>query len=127
METLKDYRFTRTHEWVRTEADTAFVGLSNHAQELLGDIVFVELPELGIEVKMEEETAVIESVKAASPIYAPVSGKIVKINNDLDKNQELINKKPYDTFIFAIEMDNPSEIDSLLTESEYLNFLKTES
>ena len=116
----KGYRFTETHEWVRREGDVAYVGLSDHAQDELGDIVFVELPETGRKVVKGEEVTTIESVKAAGQIYAPVSGTIESVNGDLDEKPESINEAPYEVFIFTIKMDDPGQIDGLLDEEGYL-------
>jgi glycine cleavage system H protein len=122
----KDLRFLKSHEWVRVEGNTAYVGISEHAQEELGDIVFVELPETGDEFDAGEEVTNVESVKAASPIYCPVSGKIVKVNEELEDSPELINQKPYEAFIFAVEMNDPAELEDLLSYDEYMKFVEEE-
>ena len=119
-------KFQKSHEWTRVEGSTAYVGISDHAQEELGDIVFVELPEIDDEFEAGEEVTNIESVKAASPLYAPVSGKIVKVNEELEDSPELINQKPWDTFIFAIEMSDSSELDKLLSYEEYQKAIEEE-
>lgn len=123
----EDLKFLKSHEWVRVEGSTAYVGISDFAQEELGDIVFVELPETDDEFDAGEEVTNVESVKAASPIYAPVSGKIVKVNEELEDAPELINEKAYDTFIYAIEMTDPSELDKLLSFDEYKKFVEEEA
>ena len=123
----EDLKFMKSHEWVRVDGNTAYVGISDFAQEELGDIVFVELPELGDEFGAGEEVTNIESVKAASPIYAPVSGKVSKVNDELEDNPELVNQKPYDAFIYALEMSDTSELDDLLTYSDYQKFLEEEA
>jgi glycine cleavage system H protein len=120
-------KFMKSHEWVRVEGDTAYVGISDHAQEELGDIVFVELPDEGDEFSKGDEVTNIESVKAASPIFAPVSGKVVKVNEELEDAPELINQKPYETFIYALEMSDASELDSLLSFDDYQKSLEEES
>jgi glycine cleavage system H protein len=122
----KDLRFLKSHEWVRVEGNTAYVGISEHAQEELGDIVFVELPETGDEFDAGEEVTNVESVKAASPIYCPVSGKIVKVNEELEDSPELINQKPYEAFIFAVEMNDLAELEDLLSYDEYMKFVEEE-
>ena len=122
----EELKFLKSHEWVRVEGSTAYVGISDHAQEELGDIVFVELPDEGDEFGKGEEVTNIESVKAASPIYSPVSGKIVKVNEELDDSPELINQKPYETFIFAVEMSDSSELDSLLSYEDYQKSIEEE-
>lgn len=122
----EELKFLKSHEWVRVEGSTAYVGISDHAQEELGDIVFVELPDEGDEFEKGEEVTNIESVKAASPIYAPVSGKISKVNNELDDSPELINQKAFETFIYAIEMSDSSELDSLLSYEDYQKSIEEE-
>ena len=119
MNTPKDLKYNDSHEWVKLEGKTAYVGITDHAQNELGDIVFVDLPEIGAEFKKGDEVSSIESVKAAAPIYSPISGKIVKINNELDDKPELINEKPFESFIFALEISDPSQLDSLLSAAEY--------
>jgi glycine cleavage system H protein len=123
----EDLKFLKSHEWVRTEGNVAYVGISDHAQEELGDIVFVELPDEGDEFSQGDEVTNIESVKAASPIFAPVSGKIVKVNEELEDAPELINQKPYETFIFALEMSDSSEVDTLLSFDAYKKSIEEES
>ncbi|MFN3328761.1 MAG: glycine cleavage system protein GcvH, partial [Fervidobacterium pennivorans] len=111
-----------THEWFDTE--TGFVGVSSHAQEQLGDVVFVDLPKVGREVKKGEVIVSIESVKAAGDVYAPVSGKIVAVNEKLNATPELINQDPEgEGWIVKIEASNPAELDELLSEEEYKNSL----
>ncbi len=119
-------KFQKSHEWSRVEGNIVYVGISDHAQEELGDIVFVEIPEIDDEFEAGEEVTNIESVKAASPLYAPVSGKIVEVNEDLEDTPELINQKPYETFIFAIEMTDSSELDNLLSYDEYQKVIEEE-
>lgn len=122
----ENLKFQKSHEWARVEGNIAYVGISDHAQEELGDIVFVEIPELDDEFEAGEEVTNIESVKAASPINAPVSGKIVKVNEELEDTPELINQKPYDAFIFAIEMTDSSELDNLLSYEDYQKVIEEE-
>ena len=110
----KDLKYVDTHEWIRIDGGKAEVGITDYAQESLGDIVYVEVPELDETFDKGEEVGTVESVKAASPIYSPVSGKIVAVNEDLDGTPELINQKPYQAFIFTVEMSDPSEADGLL-------------
>ncbi len=119
MKTPEKLRYTKEHEWVRVEGKIAYIGITDHAQNELGDIVYVELPEVGREVTQGEEVSNIESVKAAAPIYAPVSGRISEVNKALDPSPELVNKAPYDTFIFAVEISDSSEIDALLNAKAY--------
>ncbi|HNV44717.1 MAG TPA: glycine cleavage system protein GcvH, partial [Exilispira sp.] len=114
MEILKGLKYSKTHEWVKVDEGVAYVGISDFAQESLGDIVYVELPTVDSEVSKGDEVANIESVKAASPIFSPLSGTIVKVNEELEEEAELINHTPYDAYIFAIEMSNPSELDEMM-------------
>jgi len=114
-------RFTKSHEWLSTDGT---VGISDHAQKEITDVVFVELPKAGRDVKAGEAVAVVESVKAAFDIYAPVSGKITKVNNDVSKNPALVNQSPYDNgWLFSIEKSNPAEEKSLMAHDAYEKFL----
>lgn len=116
----KDYRYTKEHEWVKLEDGKARVGITDHAQHELGDVVYVELPQTGKKVKQHEEFATVESVKAVSPIYAPVSGAIVAVNTELGSKPELVNQSPHEKgWIVLIAMDTPQELDSLLTAEQY--------
>ena len=119
-----DLKYTEDHEWVRVEGSVAFVGITDHAQHELGDIVYVELPEVDMEVEKDEEATSIESVKAAAPVNSPVSGKIVQVNEDLEDEAELVNKDPYEAYIFAVEMSDPSELDDLMDADAYKEFLE---
>ena len=121
-----DLKYTEGHEWVRVEGNVAYVGISDHAQHELGDIVYVELPEVDTEIDSKEEATNIESVKAAAPVYSPVSGKIVEVNEDLEDNSENINSDAYGSYIFAVEMKDPSELDSLMDADAYKEFLEKE-
>lgn len=121
-----DLKYTEGHEWVRVEGNVAYIGISDHAQHELGDIVYVELPEIDTDIDNKEEATNIESVKAAAPVYSPVTGKIVKINEDLEDNSENINSDAYGSFIFAVEMSDPSELDSLMDADAYKEFLEKE-
>ena len=117
----KDVKYASSHEWARQESDgTVTVGISDHAQELLGDVVFVDLPDVDDEVSAGDEIAVVESVKAASDIYAPISGTIIEINEVLENAPETINNDPYnDGWIFKIKPSDESELDNLLDADEY--------
>jgi glycine cleavage system H protein len=115
-----DLRYTESHEWVRRESDgTVSVGITHHAQDLLGDIVFVENPAAGRAVKQGEECAVVESVKAASDIYAPIAGEVVAANDELTGAPEKINQDPYGAWLFRLKPAAPAEIDSLLDAAAY--------
>jgi glycine cleavage system H protein len=113
-------KYTESHEWLRAEADGTFtVGITDHAQEALGDVVFLELPEAGRQVKAGQEVAVVESVKAASDIYAPVSGEIIESNGAAVDAPESVNTDAYATWLFKIKPSNPAELDSLLDAAGY--------
>lgn len=122
---MNKLKFTKTHEWIAPDGK---VGISDHAQKEITDVVFVELPPIGKMVKQGEEAGTIESVKAAFPIYAPVSGKIIAINEKVSKDPALVNKSPYtDGWLFQIETSGKPELDSLMTEEQYETFLKSET
>ena len=116
-----DLRYAATHEWVRPEGDGVFtVGISEHAQELLGDMVFVDLPDVGDQVSTGDDVAVAESVKAASDVYTPLSGEIVAVNDTLEESPELVNSDSYgDGWLFKIKADDPSEVENLLDAEGY--------
>ncbi|RMH91060.1 glycine cleavage system protein GcvH [Lysobacter pythonis] len=115
-----DLKFLKSHEWVRIEGDRAVVGISDHAQGLLGDLVYVELPAVGDEVEAGNAVAVVESVKAASDVYAPVGGKVVEINEALADKPETINQDAFgEGWLFAVEMSDPAEADALLSANDY--------
>jgi glycine cleavage system H protein len=125
--TPEDRKFTKTHEWVKLEGPFAVVGISDHAQHSLGDITFIELPAIGKAVKKSESCAMIESVKAASDIYAPVSGEIAEVNMHLETNPETINADPYGTaWLFKIKNFNAAEADNLMDAAGYDAFVETE-
>jgi glycine cleavage system H protein len=120
MTTPDNLKYTKSHEWVRQETDgTVTVGITFHAQDLLGDVVFVDNPAPGRRVKQGEECGVIESVKAAADIYAPLSGEIVAANSDLADAPEKINQDPYAAWMFRIKPDNPAELAGLLDAAAY--------
>lgn len=115
-----DLKYTKSHEWVRVAGNTATIGISDHAQQELTDIVFVELPESGRQVKAGEACAVVESVKTASDIYAPVSGEILETNKSVADEPALANSEPYDKgWFFKIKLSNPDELKSLLSAQQY--------
>ena len=120
MKTPKELRYTESHEWMRRESDGTFaVGITDHAQEQLGDIVFVEAPQVGRKVSAGEAVGVVESVKAASDIYAPVAGEIVAANADLGGAPEKVNEDAFAAWMFRIKPDNPAELDGLLDAAAY--------
>lgn len=124
-EVREDLKYTKTHEWLKIEGKNVVVGITDHAQSELTDIVFVELPEIGKEVKRGDELCVVESVKSVSEIYSPLSGKVVKVNNKLDDSPEIINESPYDNgWLLELEIKDKSEIDSLLDAETYKKMKK---
>ena len=118
-----ELKYATSHEWVRNEGDgIVTVGITEHAQELLGDIVFVELPEVGETVSTGDDVAVAESVKAASDIYAPITGEVVEVNEDLEDSPELVNSDAFgDGWMFKVKLEDASELDGLLDAEGYAN------
>jgi glycine cleavage system H protein len=124
----ENLHYSKDHEWVRVEGNTAVVGITDHAQEQLGDVVYVELPKAGEEFAAHESFGSVESVKAVSEIFTPMSGKVSAVNESLNDEPEKVNKDPYeDGWMIKITMSNPGEVDSLLTAAEYEDFTKAES
>jgi glycine cleavage system H protein len=124
----KKLKYTREHEWVLVEGSEATVGVTDYAQHELGEVVYVELPKVGETVTKDEEFGTVESVKAASPIYAPVSGDVLEVNADLAERPETVNDDPYgDAWLIRIEMSDPSELDDLMTAEEYRDFIAEEA
>ncbi|MGE7905991.1 glycine cleavage system protein GcvH [Peribacillus sp. NPDC094092] len=118
--TPKELRYTKEHEWVKTEDGTVRIGITAFAQSELGDIVFVELPEIGDELKANEPFGSVESVKTVSELYAPISGKVVEVNEDLSDNPEYVNESPYEkAWMVVIEPTNSSDIENLMSAEEY--------
>ena len=120
-----ELKYVASHEWLRLEEDgTITVGITDHAQDLLGDVVFVELPEVGDSVAVDDEISVVESVKAASDVYAPISGEIVAVNDSLEDDPEIINSDPYgDGWFFKIKPLNVDDYEELMSAEEYQNEL----
>ncbi|MEO0454018.1 MAG: glycine cleavage system protein GcvH [Verrucomicrobiota bacterium] len=119
------FYYTESHEWVSLEGDIATIGITDHAQNELSDIVFVECPEVGKSVTAKEATAVVESVKAASDIYAPVAGEISAANDELENDPALVNTSPHEQgWIFKLKVTDPAEVESLMDHSAYEKFLK---
>ncbi len=113
-------KYAKSHEWVRSEADgTVTIGITEHAQELLGDLVFVDLPELGAELTAGQEAAVVESVKAASDVYAPLSGVVLEVNTAVADAPESVNQDAYAAWLFKLKPTNPAEFDALLDAAGY--------
>ena len=125
-ETPSDLKFLDSHEWVKVDDNTVIVGISDHAQNELGEVVFVELPAIGDEFVSGDEAAVVESVKAASEVYTPISGEVIEVNDTLEENPELVNASPYEEgWFFKLEVsdENLGSIDSLMTAEEYSSML----
>lgn len=123
-----DLKYAATHEWARKESDgTISVGITHHAQDLLGDMVYVENPQIGQKLTKGEECGVVESVKAASDIYAPVSGEVVAVNGELDDAPQKINEDAYKSWMFRLRPDNLAELDSLLDSADYEKIVEAEA
>ena len=122
---MSTYRFTRDHEWIRLDGDLAIVGITDYAQSQLGDVVYVELPEIGHRVEQGKEAAVVESVKAASEVYAPVSGEVTEINERLTADPAMVNADPMgEGWFMKLRLDDPKELDSLMDEGGYKRFIE---
>ena len=120
---MSEIRFTKDHEWVRVEGDTATVGISEYAQEQLGDVVFIELPNVGADVEAGGDAAVVESVKAASEIFAPLSGVIIEVNEDLEADPSKVNESAESNgWFFKMTIEDPSELDGLMDRDAYNAF-----
>ncbi|MGQ1320153.1 glycine cleavage system protein GcvH [Acinetobacter baumannii] len=115
-----ELKYARTHEWVKIEGDLVITGITDHAQDELGDLVYVETPEVGSELTAGEQAGVVESVKTASDIHAPVSGTVVEVNTDLEDDPDFVNENPYGKgWIYKIKPDNIADVEKLLTNAEY--------
>ncbi|MCG8397104.1 glycine cleavage system protein GcvH [Bacillus atrophaeus] len=120
MSTPKDLRYSEEHEWVKVEGEKVRIGITHFAQSELGDIVFVELPEVGAEIKADEPFGSVESVKTVSELYAPINGKVVEVNEDLDDSPEFVNESPYEkAWMIVVEPSDASQIESLMTSEQY--------
>jgi glycine cleavage system H protein len=127
MTTPDNLKYTRSHEWVKSEADgTVTVGITFHAQEQLGDVVFIQNPEVGRKVRQGEECAIIESVKAAADIYAPVSGEVVAANQEVADSPERVNRDPYAAWLFRVRPSSPDEVAGLLDAAAYAKLAESE-
>lgn len=123
---MSDMKFTRDHEWIELDGDEATIGISDYAQDQLGDVVYVELPEPGAKVTKGSEAAVVESVKAASEVYAPVSGEVTARNDALDDNPALVNESAEgEGWFYRMKLDDPSELDGLMDRKAYEEFVET--
>lgn len=126
MKVIKDLFYSEDHEWVKVEGDEAYIGITDFAQEQLGDIVYVELPEIDDEFEQDDDFSAIESVKAASDVYIPVSGKVIEVNEELLDSPELLNTDPFENWIIKIELEDKSELDELMSSEEYEEFTSEE-
>ena len=128
MSNPSNLKYTASHEWVTSEADgTISIGIAQHAQELLGDMVFVEAPAVGRKLKAKEEVAVVESVKAAADVYAPVSGEVTAVNSELDSAPEAINADPYAAWMFRMKPDNAADVAALMDAAAYQAIVDSEA
>jgi len=127
MSTQSNLKYTKSHEWVRLEDDgTTTIGITQHAQELLGDMVFVEAPEVGRKLKRGEECAVVESVKAAADVYAPIAGEVTAVNPELESAPEKINQDAYSAWLFKLKPENAGDLNNLLDYAAYQKILEAE-
>jgi glycine cleavage system H protein len=123
----QDLRFHKEHEWIRVKDNTATLGVSNFAQDALGDVVFVDVPKVGATFQAEDQLGEVESTKATSTIYTPVTGKVLQVNTDLQDHPELLNQDPYGRgWIVVLALSNPDEVNGLMTADEYTEFLKSQ-
>ena len=122
----KDFKYTKEHEWLKVDGDTATIGITDYAQQSLGDIVFVEQPKLGSQITAGKTFGSVESVKAVSDLYAPASGTVIEINGELATAPEKINRDAHGTWLIKIKLSNPSELNSLLSAADYAKFTAEE-
>ena len=122
-----DFKYTKEHEWIKPQGDTATIGITHYAQESLGDIVFVDLPKVGAEITAGKAFGTVESVKAVSDLYAPASGKVIEVNEDLATSPEKINKDAHGTWMIKIKLRDPNELKSLLSAADYEKFVNEEA
>ncbi len=124
----EDLQYSKDHEWIRVEGDTGTIGITDHAQNSLGDVVYVELPKVGETFSPHESFGSVESVKAVSEIFTPVSGEVIEVNESLQDEPEKVNEDPYgDGWMIRVRMSNPGEVDSMLNAAEYEDFTKAET
>ncbi len=126
MNMVPGLKYSKEHEWVKVEENIAYIGITNYAQLQLGDIVYVEMPEVDITITKGDVICAVESVKTAADIFTPLSGTIVKANLKLDDEPEKVNEQPYEAWLAAIELNNKSELDNLMSEDEYAKFCEEE-
>lgn len=122
----KDYRYTKEHEWIQVKGSTGLVGITDHAQESLGDIVFVELPKVGAQIDAGKSFGTVESVKAVSELYAPVSGKVAEINESLNQGPDAVNKDAHAAWMIKLELSDPKQADALMSADDYEKYIAEE-
>ena len=122
----KDYKYTKEHEWIQVKGNAATVGITDHAQESLGDIVFVELHKVGTQVEAGKSFGTVESVKAVSELYAPASGKVVEINESLNQGPEAVNQDAHKAWMIKLELSNPGQADALMSADDYEKYVAEE-
>lgn len=127
MKVLKDLLYTKDHEWIKVDGNKAYVGVADYAQDQLGDIVYVELPDVDDEFEIEEAFGAVESVKAAADIYMPVGGKVLEINEALEDDPSLLNQDPYENWMILIELSDASQADDLMNAKDYEKYLEEEA
>lgn len=126
MKIVEGLYYSKDHEWIKLDGDKAYIGITDYAQHALGEIVYVEVPEVDDELSAEDVFGVVESVKAASDSYMPVSGKVVEINEELEDSPQLLNEKPYESWILAVELSDKAEIEKLMDAKGYEEFCQSE-
>lgn len=127
MKILEGLRYSEDHEWVNVDGDVAYIGITDYAQSNLGDIVFFELPEVGTVLEAGDMLSTVDSVKAASEIYSPISGTVVKVNNQLTDTPEMVNEDPYESWIAAVSIKSEAEIDTLMDMTQYEKYCESEA
>ncbi len=126
MKTIEGLYYSESHEWVKAEGDMAIIGITDYAQHAMGDIVYVDMPEVDDEVNAEEEFGAVESVKAASDLISPVSGTVVEVNEALEDESGLLNQDPYENWIIKVQMSQPDELDKLMNATDYAAFCENQ-
>ncbi|WP_053956052.1 glycine cleavage system protein GcvH [Inediibacterium massiliense] len=127
MKIIEGLYYSKEHEWVKVEGEKAYIGITDYAQNALGEIVYVEMPEIDDEFRIGDVFGVVESVKAASDVYLPISGKVIEINEELEDQPQLLNEKPYESWILIVELSDQSEINQLMDSKGYEEFCKEEN
>lgn len=126
MKTIKGLYYSKDHEWVKVEGEKAYIGITDYAQHSLGDIVYIELPEIDDELDIDDTFGVVESVKAASDLHMPISGTVIEINEDLEDDPALVNAEPYENWITCVEISDVSQLDELMNAGDYEKYCSEE-